>query len=257
MRADLLQYWNWGLSALTGLKKSPIFDGSETSLSGDGAPVPDKPEHIVLGGTQEGLTPIYLPVGEGGGCVTSGPFKDMVVNLGPAALDLPGGIVGANPAGPLAHNPRCLKRDLTDAINREFASSPEVLRNILEPQAVMDFQMQMQGVVGSGNIGIHGGGHYSLGGDPGRDVFVSPGDPVFYLHHSMIDRVWWMWQMIRPDERVWSDRAIDGTRTFLNQPPSANGTVEDLIDLEHAFGPAHKIKDLLSSVHGPLCYAYI
>jgi tyrosinase len=249
-------YWNWGFTAITGLKNSPIFDGSATSMSGDGAPLPGKADQIMLGASQ-GLDPIYLPVGSGGGCVTSGPFSNMTVNLGPAALDLPGGLVDSNPAGPLAYNPRCLKRDLTDAVNQEYSNTLEILLNIVQPTNVMDFQMQMQGVPGSGRIGIHGGGHYSLGGDPGRDVFVSPGDPVFYLHHSMIDRVWWMWQMIKPSERAASDKAIDGTRTFLNQPPSANGTLDDLIDLEYAFGPATPIRDLLSSVNGPLCYAYL
>lgn len=239
------------------MHKSPIFDGSDTSLSGDGAPVPDKPDHILLGGPQDDMPPVLLPVGAGGGCVTSGPFQNMTVNLGPVALDLPGGLVGANPAGPLAHNPRCLKRDLTDAINRDFASASATLRNIVEPRSVMAFQMQMQGVVGSGNIGIHGGGHYALGGDPGRDVFVSPGDPAFYLHHAMIDRVWWMWQMLDPAARVRSDAAIDGTRTFLDQPPSANATLDDVLDLEAAFGPPLRIRDVMSTVHGPLCYAYL
>lgn len=35
----------------------------------------------------------------------------------------------------------------------------------------------MQGWPGSGNIGVHGGGHYSMGGDPGHDLLVSPGLP--------------------------------------------------------------------------------
>lgn len=142
------------------MENSPIFDGSETSMSGNGDFIPDR-EDIILGG-QKGLPPVYLPVGTGGGCINSGPFEDMVVNLGPAALDLPGGISEANPEGPLSYNPRCLKRDLTTDINLAFANITAVLANILNPQNVYDFQMQMQGVPGSGNIGIHGGGHYSL-----------------------------------------------------------------------------------------------
>lgn len=26
------------------------------------------------------------------------------------------------------------------------------------------------------------------------DVSASPGDPLFYLHHANIDRLWWLWQ---------------------------------------------------------------
>ncbi|WDK13942.1 hypothetical protein CGRA01v4_05223 [Colletotrichum graminicola] len=270
-------YWDWPKTAITGMEKSPIFDGSETSISGNGEFIPGR-ESIVLGAAQ-GLPPIYLPVGTGGGCVTSGPFKDMVVNLGPAALDLPGGVVESSPGGPLSYNPRCLKRDLTTEVNRVFANITSVLSNILQPQNVYDFQMQMQGVPGSGSIGmfifdpcdfmiieslltnfvpgIHGGGHYALGGDPGRDVFTSPGDPVFYLHHSMIDRVWWMWQMLSPQERQYGETALAGTNTFLDQPPSANATMDDFLGYGYVGAEPIKIRDTMSTVAGPFCYVYL
>jgi len=248
-------YWDWAKTAATGMHNSPIFDGSDTSMSGDGEFIPDQ-EDIMLGASQ-GLPPIYLPAGTGGGCVQSGPFKDMTVNLGPAALDAPGGVVIANPEGPLSHNPRCLKRDLSDVVNRRYANASAVLANIIKPQNVYDFQMQMQGIPGSGTIGIHGGPHYALGGDPGRDVFTSPGDPAFYLHHAMIDRVWWIWQMLNPRERVYGDSAISGTNTFLNQPPSANTTLEDYVNYGYAAGPPRKIKDLMSTLAGPFCYVYL
>jgi tyrosinase len=62
-------------------------------------------------------------------------------------------------------------------------------------------------------------GHYAMGGDPGRDVFVSPGDPLFYLHHGMIDLVWFVWQLLDPKTRMQGPTAIAATRTFFNQPP--------------------------------------
>ncbi|KXH67077.1 hypothetical protein CSAL01_01354 [Colletotrichum salicis] len=247
-------YWDWSKTAITGMETSPVFDGSETSMSGNGEFVPDR-EPILLGG-QNGLPILQLPVGTGGGCVTSGPFKNMTVNLGPAALDLPGGVSEANPNGPLTYNPRCLKRDLTTAVNLLYANVTAVLSNILQPQNVYDFQMQMQGVPGSGSIGIHGGGHYSLGGDPGRDVFTSPGDPAFYLHHSMIDRVWWMWQMLSPQKRQYGAIALSGTNTFLDQPPSANTTMDDLLEYGWVGEPL-KIRDAMSTVAGPFCYVYL
>ncbi|KAJ9134128.1 Tyrosinase central domain protein [Pleurostoma richardsiae] len=248
-------YWDWAKTAVTGMEKSPIFDGSDTSMSGNGEYI--GPQDDIILGASTGLPPVYLPTGTGGGCVTSGPFKNMSVNLGPAALDLPGGIEIANPAGPLEYNPRCLKRDLTDAVNQAYANATAVLSNILKPKIIYDFQMQMQGVPGSGNIGIHGGGHYSLGGDPGRDVFTSPGDPAFYLHHGMIDRTWWIWQMLDPATRIYSDAAVSGTNTFLNSPASANTTLDDYVDYGYAAGPPRKIGDLLSTVSGPFCYVYL
>lgn len=248
-------YWDWTKSAITGLAQSPVCDGSATSMSGDGVPIPGQAD-IVLGASI-GLPPVYLPPGTGGGCVTSGPFVNMSVNLGPAALDVPGGTSVSNPSGPLTYNPRCLRRSLTDFCNKSFANATAVLSLISQPHDVDTFQNQMQGIPGSGNLGVHGGGHYSMGGDPGRDVFASPGDPAFYLHHGMIDRVWWIWQMQDPVTRQFSDAAIAGTNTFLNTPPSPNTTLDDYVDYSFAAGPPRKLRSLMSTLAGPFCYVYV
>ncbi|KAI7549418.1 Di-copper centre-containing protein [Hortaea werneckii] len=246
-------YWDWAKTARTGMHNSPILDGSSTSMSGDGAFVPNRGD-VVLGGF--GLPEILLPAGPGDGCVTSGPFVNMTVNLGPAQLTAPGNTTIVNPEGVLAYNPRCLKRSLTDEINRAFANASAILDLLTTPDNVYDFQMQMQGVPGSGNIGVHGGGHYAMGGDPGRDVFVSPGDPLFYLHHSNIDRMWWMWQMQDTATRAQGETSVAGTNTFFNQPPSANTTVEDYVQYGYAAGPPRQIKELLKTTEGPFCYTY-
>ncbi len=151
-------YWDWALTARTGLEASSIFDGSDYSMGGNGERIAQTGE-IVLGG---GALPfLFLPTGTGGGCVTTGPFKNMTVNLGPATLAIPGNITLAQP-NPLDYNPRCLKRDISDWINRRFSNATSII-NTLKQKTIMDFQMVMQGVPGSGDLGIHGGGHYSFG----------------------------------------------------------------------------------------------
>ena len=239
-------------------------------MSGDGAFIPNK-GNVMLGGTP-GLPGVELPPGTGGGCVTSGPFRDMVVNLGPVALGLTNGSTVSNGDG-LGFNPRCLKRDLTDAVNQRFANYTGIVNLIVKPKDIYDFQMTMQGYPGSGDIGVHGGGtyklafptilaftkafpgHYSMGGDPGRDLFVSPGDPLFYLHHGMIDRMWWIWQSLDHEKRT-GPEGIAGTNTFLDMPPSANTTLDDIVDLGFAAGPPLPIGDLMSTTAGPFCYIY-
>lgn len=97
-----------------------------------------------------------------------------------------------------------------------------------------------------------------MGGDPGRDLFVSPGDPLFYLHHGMIDRTWWIWQQLDRKTRQ-SAAGISGTGTFLNQipGPSPNTTLDTMVDLGFAAGPPLKMADLMSTTEGPMCYIYL
>ena len=61
--------------------------------------------------------------------------------------------------------------------------------------------------------GVHGGGHLTIGGDPGADFYASPGDPAFYLHHAQIDRVWTIWQALNAGNRT---SQVYGTGTAFN-----------------------------------------
>lgn len=172
-------YWDWTKTAETGLETSPIFDGSATSLGGNGEHEPETGDVVI----SVGDNPVYLAPGTGGGCVKSGPFSNYTVNLGPLSLSLLNGSSIGSSLTPTKGddylwNPRCLKRDLSDSVNKRHANLTGVLNVLRKPQNVYDFQMTLQAYPGSGEIGVHGGGHYSIGGDPGRDFFVSPGDPV-------------------------------------------------------------------------------
>ena len=72
----------------------------------------------------------------------------------------------------------------------------------------------------------------------------------------MIDRTWWIWQQLDKKTRQ-SEKGISGTNTFLNNPPSANTTLETPIDLGFAASPAVTMNDLMSTTEGPLCYIYL
>lgn len=34
------------------------------------------------------------------------------------------------------------------------------------------------------------------------NVATSPGDPIFFLHHTYLDRVWWQWQQANLSSRL-------------------------------------------------------
>ncbi|KAI1347433.1 hypothetical protein F5Y01DRAFT_295087 [Xylaria sp. FL0043] len=46
-----------------------------------------------------------------------------------------------------------------------------------------------------GSVGPHAAGHAGVGGVM-SDATLSPGDPVFYLHHAWLDKLWWEWQKL-------------------------------------------------------------
>lgn len=62
-------------------------------------------------------------------------------------------------------------------------------------KTIYDFQSDLEGPLGTGDLGPHGGGHFTIGGDPGGDLFTSPGDPAFFLHHAQVDRLWTLWSV--------------------------------------------------------------
>lgn len=246
-------------------------------MSGDGLSQNYSAADYVVVNADQGDAAIYMPPGTGGGCLTSGPFANYTVNLGPDGLALVNNGFD-NSSYPFEYNPRCLKRSLTDYSNQRFANTSSVLTLLRDPQDVWTFEFLMSGDPAYPELGVHGGGHWSLGssqlpplvcilcstnyfigGDPGRDLFVSPGDPVFFLHHANIDHIWWLWQMQDPETRVtnWTT-AVNGPFTMNNQTaPFKNGTAEDIQDLGFvAEGQTHKLGELLETTSDIFCYVY-
>ncbi|KAH7412780.1 hypothetical protein BKA64DRAFT_337575 [Cadophora sp. MPI-SDFR-AT-0126] len=244
-------YWNWGRYSSDPIN-SPLFDGSDTSLSGNGL------YYNHTGVLITGAPPPFdvIPPGVGGGCVTTGPFKNMSVNLGPIFPSISG--VPPNPQQDgLGYNPRCLRRDINPhaaavtATNYTYALITDPLHS-----DIYWFQTVMQGQFPEGKWGVHTGGHYTIGGDPGGDFFTSPNDPAFFLHHGMIDRVWWIWQTQNLSARL---KAVSGTITLFNEPPSRNTTLNDDVDLG-IVAPAVKLGSLLDTMGGlggEFCYIYV
>lgn len=189
-------YWDWTLS-YKDPRKSKIFDGSVDSMGSNGKSIPHNATYV----SGIGLD-LVIPAATGGGCLYECPFTDYVVHLGPVSYEPKVG----NGTG-LDYNPRCMKRD----VSLDFA-------NNTKPTDVVAL------IGGNDNLeafsdffdlpnGLHASGHFTIGGDPGNDIYVSAGDPIFYLHHGQVDRMWTVWQALDPKNRFGK---VSGTSTAFN-----------------------------------------
>ena len=75
-------------------------------------------------------------------------------------------------------------------------------------------------------------------------------DPLFVLHHTQLDRLWWKWQLADTMQRLkdYSGGVIHNTTEEL-------ASLEDLLwygDL----GPSVRVSDIMDTKGGPLCYVY-
>jgi hypothetical protein len=106
--------------------------------------------------------------GRGNGCVTTGHF-----------------------AGRRTVYPRrgaCLSREFARSGGRRMdpVTSTDRLNAIISQSRSYDsFRRALE-------INPHGGVHVAIGGD--MAVMTSPNDPIFFLHHAMVDKVWNDWQ---------------------------------------------------------------
>ena len=107
-------------------------------------------------------------------------------------------------------------------------------------------------------VQVHTAGHYVAAVDPGGDPNTSPGDPIFYFHHTALDRIWWIWQMQDPDKRLYAVPYANGTMTMPMNRRDTN-PLDTLSDMEW-LGPPIKLSethDQLGGNGGAFCYVYV
>jgi tyrosinase len=171
--------------------------------------------------------------------------QNMTSNLGPFDFSL---VFTGLPANWTAYNPHCLKRDLNNYISTRYGNQTAVNILMATPD-IETFQNTMSGA--DINLGVHGGGHFSLG--PALlDFFASPSDPAFFLHHSNIDRVWTLWQAQNPRKRQY---ALSGTSTIFNGNSTPQVTLETVQNWGF-LGVEKTTKELMSAKAGTFCYEY-
>ncbi|KAF5313698.1 hypothetical protein D9611_010109 [Ephemerocybe angulata] len=269
-------YWDWRRDADSevDILKSPIFD-PVTGFGGDGVEgtytLPPDPNNegatlptfapapgplptgtfTFPGGTAPGPFPTFtfpsgtppppsgtpfpeLPPGGGfpspyKGCVLDGPFNstNWRIHLGPGKLV----------------TEHCLVRNISPF--GKFMLTSEVVRNVMLSKNYEEFRLAVDSFQ---NGPIHGGGHVLVGGEM-INVYSAGADPLFYLHHAGLDKVWWDWQQVDPTNRLYD----------VSGPTTQGGSIPITLDFEldfPALGPNITVRDTMDSALEPNCFTY-
>ncbi|KAJ1965547.1 hypothetical protein GGI12_000688 [Dipsacomyces acuminosporus] len=136
----------------------------------------------------------------------------------------------------MVEKPHCLAR--------KFNNGAEILP-FWPPDAllVMQKNCKQYGALGSGvENGCHGAVHIGISGD--MSTMFAPNDPFFFLHHGMVDKIWYDWQLMEPATRF---QMYDGVN-YKDSAVSADDIIPGY--------PGVRVRDVLDP-RTSLCYEYI
>ncbi|KAF7856954.1 hypothetical protein EAF04_009714 [Stromatinia cepivora] len=161
-----------------------------------------------------------------GRCVDSGPFADLVVQYEDGYT-----------------LPHCLTRAFAEEGFHGYSSS-DVQNTTLEAILnIVDYEDFYEAV--------ESGPHDTIPNMVRGDFWIltAPNDPIFFLHHANLDRLWWLWQ-----QRNLTVRLSEYTG------PARNGSAEEasLTNVLPMVGFAGdtKVADVIDTSKGLLCYSY-
>lgn len=161
-------------------------------------------------------------------CVADGPFAGMMLSVGPG----------------YSNQLHCLSRRVNDTAS---LMSQEANANACLQLPTFDKAWPC-----IENL-PHRGGHNGIMGEMSNAV-SSPGDPLFYLHHTYIDKLWWQWQIQDLENRL---KSIAGMTTSKKPETGwVRATLDDTLTL-HGLARDMKIEELMDIESELLCYDYV
>ncbi|KAJ7222420.1 Di-copper centre-containing protein [Mycena pura] len=111
--------------------------------------------------------------------------------------------------------------------------------------------------------GIDMGGACPIDAPPGciGGPTFSPNDPLFFMHHAMIDRIWFKWQRKHKLNKYafegGSVQTIDDVASYSLYPTGGPPflTMDSELPTDGLDEPL-SVSDMISTTEGPLCYVY-
>ncbi len=82
------------------------------------------------------------------------------------------------------------------------------------------------------------------------DVYASPGDPMFFMHHCFVDHSWWLWQNANPGTRT------DQVGGFTTSSPPEHPLTLDYVLSSRGLMQDVAVRDVMDTQGGTLCYTY-
>ncbi|KAF8802289.1 tyrosinase [Phlegmacium glaucopus] len=219
-------YWDWtqDVGQSTPFHNSPVFDPA-TGFGGTGVP-----GTYTLPKDEAGTSKFFDPESFVG-CVADGPFSSYTIRLGPGKLV----------------TDHCLVRGINSTYTRYFSSS--AVANATSLPTFEKFRIELEGMPITPTHKMHDGAHLSVGGEM-SNFYSSPADPLFYLHHANLDRIWWNWQQMVPS-RLYE---ISGRST--TKSPFQNITLDSKLEMGQ-FAPWISIREVMDIHQEPFCYTYV
>ncbi|KAI8960961.1 hypothetical protein F5Y11DRAFT_245504 [Daldinia sp. FL1419] len=236
-------YWDWVQDAVdeTSLLDSPIFD-PEYGFGGNGDYIED-----ISGFPDDWVTDIDIPGRSGGGCLPNGPFAGINASMGPGRHT--------------EYTPHCIRRDFSPWLMLR-ALNTDIVAVLLNSSSYFEFEHRTEGLaLGVSAASVHGGGHLGVGGMLGdmANTWSSTVDPIFWVHHCAIDRLWDIWQ-----RKDWEARKSDigGPDTqwaypynYFGDKPYKNITLDFAMNLGEVGGMVN-IRDVMDVQDSPSCFTY-
>ncbi|KAH8670203.1 hypothetical protein BGZ60DRAFT_527687 [Tricladium varicosporioides] len=192
---------------------------------------------------------VYGFGGDGNGtdnCITDGPFANMTLHLGPV----------------YEVTDHCLSRSLNE--NAILWANQTYLDTVM---AATDYSEAWPLF----SSWPHTAGHAAIG-EVMLDITCSPGDPIFYLHHTNLDRLWWEWQSqnssrltdmtgqnVPTAEYIAQQGLYNVTDAWLDYDGDNGGNMTTLNHTLSVLGllPNATVADVMDIQGGLLCYEYV
>ena len=214
------RYWDWTLD-WEDLSLSPVWSG-ELGFGGNGNKTARK------------------SVGYGH-CVTDGRFANLLISY-----------FGTE------NRTHCLSRGFNKKWQKAEHVRPGTVKDILHEPTYASFNLALEYRSHNAIPSFIRGDFFKVTAPNGMTYsYFSPSrltsdyylDPIFFLHHVQLDRLWWTWQQRDPVNRLTEYMGVAGDGSFGKALPS------DKLYLGR-LGPVASVSDILSTESSVLCYKY-